>query len=83
MPYVHADPALLMHSTVCACTMLTSNYIAATPAQHNSQHNALSMHINMHYRPSTTHPTAFVSKKAQDVGVTKCRVYGLDYYCVS
>jgi len=53
----------------------------------HSQHNSLSMHINMHYTPSTTDPTAFhnpplyttnkhntyLCKMAQDVGmVWKC-----------
>ena len=52
------NPALLMHSTASACK---SDHISHVQLQLHyglPQHNSLSMHINMHYTSSTTHPTA-------------------------
>ena len=55
----HTDPALLIHPTA---SVYKTDHICRTQKQlfcSQPQHTSLSMHINMHYTPSTTHPTAF------------------------
>ena len=55
----HTHPALLVHPT--ASVYKTDHVCHPQQQLHCShpQHNSLSIHINMHYTPSTIHPTAF------------------------
>ena len=57
----HTDPALLMHYTVSAYKQDRPYLQCLVQQLHFShlQNNPLPMHINMHYTPTTTHPTAF------------------------
>ena len=57
----YTDPALLMHCTVSAYSQNRPYLPCSVQYLHcsNPQHNSLSMHIKMHYTPTTTDPTAF------------------------
>ena len=57
----HTDPALLMHCTVSAYSQDRPYLPCSVQQLHcsNPQHNSLSMHIKMHYTPTTIHPTAY------------------------
>ena len=57
MPYMYR-PLLLMHSTASAYKTDHICHVRLKLQSSFQHHNSLSMHINMHYRPSTAHHTA-------------------------
>ena len=57
MPYMYR-PVLLMHFTASAYKTDHICHVRLKLQSSFQYHNSLSMHINMHYRPSTAHHTA-------------------------